>query len=341
MLTVLSSGIDTLEVSFRGKLFDGLAESLEKLKRRAQETGVPQPFNVGSTVLMVQPKGLPPWAYLLTNEELHLRVSPSRTVPCVSSRLTAFGLALRGHQALYHLAQEIAQTMGAESATISRVDLYVDFQGHVPTFEDMRDATCPSGFRPVYPNTEHPETFQFGKGDTVVRVYNKSREIAKSGKKWLVDVWEKNPNYRPDQDAYRFEVQLRRQVLRCMGFTSVSGVFGNLPGLLAVGLNWVSPRDRTESNLSRCPVVPWWEELKRASFAGEPVPRVKETKQITGFARLVPQMLGLLVSAAASVGVTNMDEVIALQKYAMEVYIAKKRIPFEWRVKERQRQLNR
>jgi hypothetical protein len=337
VLTVLLAGIDTLEVSFRGELKKGLVETLDKLKRRAQQSNIPEAFVVDDTAFVVQAKGLPPWSYVLTNEELHLRASASPSVPCVSVRLTAFGLAYRGHEALWEQAQELAGRLGAEDAGVSRLDLAVDFQGHVPTFEEMRGAVCASGFRPIYPNTEHPETFQFGKDEVVVRLYNKTRELHKSGKRWLEDVWQRDERYRPGEDVWRFEVQFRREVLRALGCHSVEKVFESLEGLLAVGLYWVSPREETESNLSRCEVQAWWDELMQASFAGQPLPRVKETKQVAGLARHVPQMLGLLVSAAASVGVTDLATALDLQGEAMELYITRRGKPFAVRVRERQR----
>ena len=38
---------------------------------------------------------------------------------------------------------------------------------------------CKSNFRPVYPNTVSPQTFQFGKGEVVVRLYDKTAQIAR------------------------------------------------------------------------------------------------------------------------------------------------------------------
>jgi hypothetical protein len=338
MLTVLASGVDTLEATFRGAIRPLVLQNLQAAKEKAQQSEIPQPLTLGDVQLVVQPKGLAPWSYLVTNEELHLRASGAKKLPCASVRLSAFGLSYRGHEPLWAKAKDLAQLIGAEGGSISRLDLAVDFQGHVPTFEEMRSATCPSNFRPVYPNTEEPETFQFGKGDIVVRVYNKSREMQKSGKLWLKEVWSKHPDYRPEEDVWRFEVQLRRERLRALGSVSVEDAFRLLQVYFVIGLYWVRPRERTEANLSRCEVQGWWEEL-RGLFAGRPVPEVKPAKQVAGFAVLVPQMLGLLVSAAASVGVTDLATALDLQGDAFRSYITSRGKLFEERVRERQRLL--
>jgi hypothetical protein len=338
VIRVLATRIDTLEASFRGELKPGLAETLERVKREAQAEEVPQSFVIGDTELFVQPKGLPPWPFVLTNEELHLRLGDSARVPCASVRLSAFGLALKGHEALWAEAETLAQAVGATQSAISRLDLAVDFQGHVPTYQEMHDVTCASPWRVVYPNTEHPETFQFGKGPIVVRVYNKTREIASSGKLWMQELWNSHPDYRPDEDVWRVEVQYRREILRRFNIISVEHALERLEGLFAVGLFWVEPRLVSESNLSRCEVQGWWLDL-RSTFASEPLPRVKEQKRVAGFAVLLPQMLGLLVSASANMGVYTLSEAAGLQVEAFRSYIADHGKSFEERVRERQRLL--
>ena len=341
MLTVLHSGIDTLEASFRGALEPGVLEQLEKLKRLAQKENTPQAFPVGDLEFGVCPTGVKPWPYLLIHEDLHLRVSGAKSVPTVSARLSAIGLVAYGHEALYAHAESLAAELGAVHAGLSRLDLCEDFQGHEPELEEMRSALCHAGFRPIYPSLESPETYVFGKGQVVVRIYNKTAELKKSGKDWMETVWRQHPDYDPEKPVWRFELQLRREILRALGCGTAQEAFENLPGLLGFGLAWVSPRVPLESNLSRCPVQPWWEELKTASLAGTALPRVKEDRRAASFARLVPQALGLLVSGAAFAKVSDFEKAIDLQADAMRSYIAKREIPFEERVRRQRLEVNR
>ena len=235
--------------------------------------------------------------------------SPGRkNIPTVSARLIALGLMAYGHESLYELAASRRRTtrVGAEPSGPSRLDLAVDFQGHQPTLEEMESALCRASFRPVYPSRDDPQTFQFGKGSLVERVYNKTEEIKKTGKDWMRTVWAQHPDYDPEQPVWRFEVQLRRATLREFGCSTVEQTFAKPSGLLGFGLCWVSPRVPVETNLARCPVQPWWEELGKASLAGVALPRVKQERRACSFQRLVPQALGLLVSGAAHAGVTGL-----------------------------------
>ncbi len=340
MIRVLWSGVDTLEASFRGKLSEETQKRLEAAKQKAQEENLGEPFSVGSVELLAQPTGLKPWSYVLSTEDLQLRVSAAKTVPTVSARLLALGLVAYGHEPLYSIAEELAAVLGGKPAGLSRLDLAVDFQGHAPTAEEMRHVVCASHFRPVYPSYDNPETFQFGKGGMVVRLYNKTKELLKSDKGWLRAVWAQEPSYRPEEDVWRFEAQFRREILKACGFQTVEGTFdGNLSTLLAFALCWCSPRLPVETNLARCPVAPWWEELKAASFAGNPCTRAKAESYVGSFERLLPQSLGLLVSGAAHLGVYDFERALQLQRRELEAYIDRSGVSFAERVKARRRRI--
>jgi hypothetical protein len=253
-------------------------------------------------------------------------------------RLTAYGLALKGHEALWKEAEGLAQAVGGRQSAISRLDLAVDFQGHVPTFEEMRSVTCPSSWRVAMPNWKNPETFQFGKSDIVVRIYNKTKQIHDEGKLWMKELWAGHPDYRADEDVWRFEVQYRREALRRFDTISVESALRNLAGLLAFGLVWMQPREPLESNLSRCEVQGWWLAL-RSQFPSEPVTRVKKAKRLSGFKQLTPQMLGLLVTASAHAGTYTLESAMRLQMEAFRSYIEERGPSFEERVRERERRL--
>jgi hypothetical protein len=341
MLTVLWSGVDTLEASFGGDLGSELVENLAEAKSRAQERDCPEPFLVGDVEFGVSPTGMKPWPYLLLHEDLHLRLSPAPTIPTVSARLSASGLMTYGQDNLYRLAEKLAAELGAKPSGLSRLDLAVDFQGHVPTVEEMGQVVCHSPFRPVYPSLEHPQTFQFGRGDFVVRLYNKSEELKKSGKGWLKTVWAQHPDFDPAKDVWRFEAQFRRPKLVALGCGTTEEALSRLDRLLMVALTWCSPREEVESNLSRCPVQEWWDELGKAACAGAALPAVKEERRAWSFRKLVPQAMGLLVSGAAYAGVKNFEQAIDLQKQEMRAYIVRSGIPFDQRVEERRRKVNR
>jgi len=60
--------------------------------------------------------------------------------------------------------------------------------------------------------------FSYGQGDDMIRVYNKTVEIQKNPDKAFIKMfaWEKNPDYNPDKEVWRIEVQYRRAKLKTM-----------------------------------------------------------------------------------------------------------------------------
>ncbi|MHB8868726.1 MAG: hypothetical protein ACYC6T_05865 [Thermoleophilia bacterium] len=341
MIRVVFTGVDTLEASFRGDLSAELVDTLEAAKRRAQEEELGQPLTVGHVEFLVGPAGLKPWSYLLAAEDLHLRLSLAASIPTISARLLSLGLVACGHENLYGLAADLAEELGARPDGLSRLDLAVDFQGFVPTVAEMGHVVCNASFRPIYPNLENPETFQFGRGDIVVRVYNKTRELAQSGKSWFRTVWRQSEGYEESEDVWRFEVQLRRPALRALGSLAAPDAFARLDGLLGYALRWCSLRTPDGANRSRWPVHAAWEELGQAAFAGEPCPRVRPESYVASFRRTVPQALGLLVSGAAHLRVWDFDLALGLWKREMTDYIRRSDKDFATRVRERRRRLRR
>jgi len=271
-VSVLWCGIDTLEASYRAVLDPGLVDTLEELKAAAQRDEAPQPLEIGGYQASVQARGLKRWRFLVTGEDLHLRLSPTGTAPNISVRLLSLGLLALGHERLFALAEELACSCGHVSRLgLSRLDVACDFQGFVPTFADAQRIVCRASYRPIYPNTENPETFYFGCGAIVVRLYNKTREIAQSGKGYWRTVWERHPGFDAERDVWRFELQLRREALDELGCRDPEAAFANLERLLGFGLDWANLRVPQGKSTDR------WEEdapagrdrHRRADRAGE------------------------------------------------------------------------
>ena len=80
-------------------------------------------------------------------------------------------------------------------------------------------------------------------------------------------------------------------------------------------------------------------ELAKASFAGTPPPRIKAEQRAASFRRTIPQAVGLLVSGAAHLDVSHLDEALRLWKREMVAYIEASDRPFATRVAERRRRI--
>jgi hypothetical protein len=304
MITVVWSGIDTLETSYRGSLAAPLAAALDELKARAQEVENPQPLTLGSTDFAVQERGMRPWAYLLKGDEMHLRLGAKQKYPAASFRLLAMGLAAHGHEALFDTAHRLAMGCGdLGEPGLSRLDRTVDFQGWTPTTPEMDNVVCAATFRPIYPSWKKPETFQFGKGQIVVRLYNKTRELAASDKQWLRELWKLAPGYNPELDVWRFEVQYRRKALCELGMDMPAHAFANLDRLLGFGLDWCNLRIPRGKSSDRWLEDERWTALRDAAHAEGSLSRVRVEARVGTVEQLVPMITGASLSAAARLGV--------------------------------------
>ena len=340
MISVVWFGIDTLEASFRGRLNEDIEHDLERLKTKAQETENPQGLQIAGLDFAVQDHGLRPWPYLLKGEDMHLRLGTSSHYPTASVRLLSLGLASYGHRALYEIAAEILAGVGADQdAGLARLDLAVDFQGWTPSAAEMDNVVCAASFRPVYPSIKSPETFQYGKGAIVVRVYNKTREIASKGGAWRESLWEACRGYRADQDVWRFEVQYRREALKELGADMAHEAFGNLDGLLGYGLGWANLRVPQGESTDRWDEDERWTALRDATRAGHYLKRMRVESRVGDVERLVPMICGLTLSVAARLGIYDLQFLSKVLESMVRQYAERDGLDFRERAKRRAEKL--
>ncbi|MFA5845258.1 MAG: hypothetical protein WC971_10585 [Coriobacteriia bacterium] len=336
-LVVIHSGVDTLEASFRGHLSDELQERLELGKGEAQLRSVPHRFDVAGIPFVINPAGLKPWRYVLSNEDLHLRLSPEHRLPTVSARLLTEGLASYGHEGGYAMAANLAASLGAgDPRGLSRLDLFADWQGWVPSMAEMEHVVCPAQYRGTH-RSGQGMTYQFGRGGTVVRVYNKTAELAVSGKDWLRMAWARDERYDPDADVWRFEVQYRRPALRRFDSERAEDAFARLGGLLASGLEWCELRVPHGLSSDRWETDPRWRAIAEGSFAGEPLERVPEIRNTAQLHKLIPMLAGLTVSGAARLREPDFDIAWGLLGDHVWAYLEREDICFALQVEQRQR----
>lgn len=308
-ITVLASGIDTMEASYPGTVSDTFLGELEVLRSRAQELDTPQPYPIEDFDFSVQPHGLKAFRYLLTCPEAHVRIARGERLPSAFIRLSAYGLALHGARPLYDaLTLGLADALGLSGSRLSRLDVAIDFQGFAPTDLAGTRFICPAEFRPIYPNAEKPETYQFGKGNIVVRLYNKTREIVVSGKTWVRAGWEVNPAYDPSLDVWRLEVQLRRQALRELGCPTPEDAFERLDELTSHGLSWCDLRTIGPGSSDTWERHPIWRTLAETVCGNAPpLLRTVHQSKLSGFERSANAILGYCVSAGARLNLTDFD----------------------------------
>jgi hypothetical protein len=260
---LVASGVDSLYLSAYVALPKEQLEELERAKLSAQ-SGNPVLVTFGGQEFAVAPSGAGPnHAYALVNKSMRLGVSRhlGDKVPQLKFQIASETLWARGLDASWLLCQGIAETVhwgeGDPRILVSRVDLAADYEG-VPfgsarVEEFVSRARSKNRHKVENEAVEHWDGrvisgFVLGRGDLSARIYDKTREIKRSGKAWFRCVWDaalKRRGEAPLQEGgsvWRVEVQLRREPVKTFrpedggaenGDGPLSSV-DSLPGLRAV-----------------------------------------------------------------------------------------------------------
>lgn len=310
-LTILRTAVDTLVCSIGGQMRPHVVGLFDEWKAQAQETETPASVPMGGFHFALQAQGSSPYRYVLKGDDATIRATPSAKLPGASLRLSAQGLAYYAPEELLDIMLLIvADYLGpAAEPKLSRLDVCTDFQGFDVAGPHGARFVCRADFRPVYPNVVHPETYQFGKGQVVVRVYNKTRELKASGKRWVPALWEAHPDYDPTQDVWRYEVQYRRDALKELGAGTPDEAFGLLPELMRYGLSWADLRMPNGSSSEHWERHPAWEQLAEATGTHTLLDRTKRMPTLADLAMIAPAVAGYAVSAGAVLSVSDFDEV--------------------------------
>jgi hypothetical protein len=197
---------------------------------------------------------------VLSNEDWKMEVgefnSPSFFVAFKSQALWRDS-ARSLHDKFLAWATSLGLTLQREER-LSRVDFSFDY--HLPQIDFDQDCFVTWSSK----DSQHREdrviqTFTFGRGDVVLRMYDKVAEIRQeSGKAWFYPLWGQA------EHVWRIEWQVRKQYLRTFGirtFDELDAHRGQLLRFLVEDHDTL--RTPTEdSNRSRWPLHPLWQDLQ-------------------------------------------------------------------------------
>lgn len=264
-LECLLHGLDTVQCAYylatgtaRGIDFEELRVQREEL--RHAKVREPRLVRIGDIEFLLQPYGSSSgYPVVLENDRMKIE--------CGEFNNPAFFVTYRS-QALWSIGAwqlnkqfcEWASSIGlvpVQSESLSRVDFSFDY--HLPALDFTEDyfvsrATKDSRHR----SRGEIQTFTFGKGDVVLRVYDKVAEIREqSDKVWFFDLWGR------DTDVWRIEWQVRKPVLKRFGIRT----FADLQAQMRDVLNYLALEHDTlrlpqvDTNRSRWPLHPLWLNL--------------------------------------------------------------------------------
>ncbi len=244
---VINRGVDTLVLNGyytdeRGKpikreLDDALALQLEEWKRAAQDTGDLHPtsltFNGATLHMCPNGAGHGQWPWMLKTDDITLYVSRGQWNGVASVRFNAQYLwscsalleaIINVHDLLNDLFQNEVYLQ------VSAVDLCADIAGwqEITSLDRRRNFVSRSRKRSVHTEPdwgydvalqEHTyglqETgFDFSKhGALSCTIYDKTRELRRSGKDWFLDLWHSRGWSEEEGAVWRVEFKFKREAL--------------------------------------------------------------------------------------------------------------------------------
>jgi len=296
-IIVLGQYCDALHLSFRGKMNASFIETFSQTKTALRTSGHLQPPPLAIPALpgkALMPRTPQSRDYDLSfdNELVYLAIAPPRSVrPALRIEFKAPALYALTFEELDEIANHVASFVfepGFE-VLVSRFDVALDFQGdegwQPPTSTTVEKDIISRAKEPhvwLQPVDGHkpPGCMTFGKPTSPlqVQIYDKTRELKKSGKDWMYDVWRENSEFNESVAVWRVEYRFRRKKLREQGINTIPDLLlrrGNL--IRAVVGNdetgkgsWIrvaSPDTRGRRS-DRRTAAPWWGQIINASLEG-------------------------------------------------------------------------
>ena len=307
---------------------------MEELKTFSQSTtdqvvaqGV---YKIADHRFTVLPRGKGRFAFVLEDNWFHIQVSnacasalPLAHVQIRSEYLTAVG-AGEAIRTLDGIVSQLGEVQGA--ATISRLDLFVDFVGD-------HDLTAQPGFawvkrcrkRDIHEDRDRVTGISFGAGNEIsARLYDKTLELEKSKKLYLLPLWAAR-GWEAGQTVWRMEFQARREAfpdqLKVAAMDALSHEAAWWRYLCTEWLRLCIPSQGDETR-SRWPTHPIWQALANVWDVPTDTPlltRVSKARPPSDDAIFKSGLWGLS-SFMAREGISNLDEGLGEFLHALHEY---------------------
>jgi hypothetical protein len=238
--------------------FQELAVKREELKSSYSRGS--EPVVLGNTEFLLAPFGSKPYSFMISNPDFKIligeNIKPNFFVTFKSEALwreSAYSL----HEKFLTWARSLGFTP-YQPEGISRLDYCFDY--NLPEVDFNEDSfKSKSAKDSQYRENGKAQTFSFGRGDVVLRMYDKVAEIdQQSHKTWFFDLWGQS------SDVWRIEWQVRKEVLKRFDIRTFNDLATNLGALL----NYLANDHDTlripsnDSNSSRWPLHPLWVDLQ-------------------------------------------------------------------------------
>ena len=345
---ILIQGFDTVQCAYSmeqrrkgGINYQSLREKKESIRELRNKE--PVAVKIGRQDFLLHPYGTASgYPILISNEDFKIEMgefnNPNFFVTFRSQALwreSAFEL----HDKFIDWAKSVGyEPLGSES--LSRIDYCFDY--NLCEIDFNEDCFVSRSSK----DSKHREdgkvqTLTFGKGDVVLRVYDKVAEIKQqSDKAWFYELWGGLI-----EDVWRIEWQVRKEILRDHGIKTFNDLYNRLGDLL----KYLSEEHDTlrqpngDSNRSRWPLHPLWRDLQeRVTFINQEETREPYNKEVVldeRMMRIAISVYGYLKRVAAIHCFKEGKDIISVQE-ALENLCErmwKVHDPFNWKIDVKKR----
>lgn len=331
-------GVDSLYLSFAGSIDPGLAVDLQRYKELARSSNENIQSLAGIVIgdhrLATMPRGRGRFAFVLEDNWFSIQVSnASATIlPLAVVQIRSEYLTAVGPEEAVRVASALVDGLRSpgfkppEPPKISRIDLYADFG----TDHDL--ASLPGSHwvkrskkRSIHEECDQVTGISFGAGNEVsARLYDKTRELLKSGKDYLKPLWA-SEGWDGVGQVWRMEFQIRREGLppeMAGPAADALGVCGQLWRYLCHDwLRLAVPSDSDETR-TRWPTHPLWADLARLwdiDPESPPLTRVPKTRTPKDDYLFRAGIAGL-TSFMAREGISDFGQGLGEFLHALEAY---------------------
>lgn len=333
-IRVLRHGIDSLYVSFPGKINPNVAIGLQEAKDLAQASSdgmvARAHIDLCDHIFTVLPRGRGRFAYVLEDNWFSIQVSNAVSLPLAHVQIRSEYLTAVGPEEAISTLRDVVAALGeCAEPSISRVDLYADFVGD-------HDLTSQPGFawvkrckkRDIHEDANRITGISFGPGNELsARLYDKTTEILKSGKDYLKPLWAAK-GWKEGETVWRMEFQSRREAfpepLRGIAVDALPHLAAWWRYLATEWLRLAIP-SASDDTRTRWPTHPVWDSIANAWDVPPDAPlmaRVPKTRAPSDEVLFKHGLWGLS-SFMAREGITRVDEGLGEFLHALGRYFDK------------------
>lgn len=312
----LSSGIDALYLSGKAAISEVGWESLIKWRAQAEEESEPISVILGGEEFSVDPHGWGKYRYSLRHRRGRLGITTSASLPTIRIQpLTEFLHATGPRLVVGWWTDLLSDICLAIELKASRVDVYADIQGWVPTIRDKDRFVTRATDTNVRYLGDRVTGFDFGRresGSVISRIYDKTLHVQKTGADWWFDEW--GDEYDASLPVMRVEFEFARGCLREFGIEDPLTATESAGDLWNYGCGkWLTHRIPTsDETRSRWPLSAFWRAVQEAGISYEPLglERVRSGAGLGTVRRLLPGLKGQLTSMAVGLDTHDITDTL-------------------------------